>query len=135
MPAVADTPAVEAVLAETTAALERVTRLLERDVRAREELAHLERDRQLDLIRTAPKPLGWAMLLRAVPGLAGQLRPIPDEYARSERDGAEVKCPCGAYPFVRRDQSEQCQCGRIYLNAGSIFVANSPPASSTANVD
>lgn len=133
MPAVADTT--EAVLAETTAALERLTRLLERDVQAREEVARAARDHQLDLLRTAPRRLDWKVLLTAVPGLAGQFKEVPEEYRTCFGSEAVVKCPCGNLPGIPRDQTERCRCGRFYLYAVTVFVANSPPASSTANVD
>lgn len=75
--------------------------------------------------RHVPHRLSWITLARGVPGLLEQFRPVPVGYWHLEEGGAVVTCPCGHVPSVTVD-SVRCKCGRIYLFAQTVYVANSP---------
>jgi hypothetical protein len=55
-------------------------------------------------------------LLGAVPGLAEQFKPVPEDYFGWGEDRARITCPCGAASHtVRPARMLGCPCGRVYL--------------------
>lgn len=72
------------------------------------------------------RPLGWGAFVRAIPGLAGEFRAVPESYWTPAGDSATVRCPCGQEVSVAAERSASCQCERVYLFSRRLLVANSP---------
>jgi hypothetical protein len=79
-----------------------------------------------------PRRLGAMTFMRAIPGLASQFKPIPDEFWSNDVNSegytaAVIACPCGEEPTVEVGSLAECQCERFFLNLGArVLVANSP---------
>lgn len=86
-----------------------------------------ERDQ---LGRQVPHRMNMVILGRAIPGLLERYHvKVPAHYWEADDNGAAIRCPCGANPYAPECQSVACACGRFYLYAGEVRVANSPGAS------
>lgn len=114
-------------MSASATALERIAESLERlerrELEAERELRAARRAND-PLRRLAPRKLGWAAFMQAIPGLAAQFRPLPDGYATREGDIFTVACPCGERPTVQREHSTECQCGRLFLASDTVYVAS-----------
>lgn len=82
----------------------------------------------------APRRLRLVTFLEAVPALAAQFRPVPEEYVTvtMEARQATVKCPCGEAPTIAFEDGEKCSCDRFFLASnGRVFVMGGPHAATS----
>ena len=112
-----DDPLLERV-AET---LDRIDRRQRRDDRLERREASFERS--MRTVGREPRRVGFAMLARAVPGLAAQFeippaKLVPPEFWQLDGEQAVIACPCGAEPRIRPDGLTGCGCGRLFAFDG-----------------
>jgi hypothetical protein len=73
-----------------------------------------------------PTRFNWPVALMAVPGMLAVFQVVPPDFWTQESsiDGwpvFTVACPCGETPRVSGFNSEECECGRLYLHAGKTM--------------
>lgn len=93
-------------------------------------------ERSLRSARHEPRRLDFAMMARAVPGLARQFveppaKQVPPEFWHLDNDEtAVVACPCGTEPHVAIQTLETCECGRVFVFDGDQVRAIPPESRS-----
>lgn len=123
-------------LSQVAATTERAAAILDRieerhrredDIERREERF----ERSMRAVQRDPRRLDFAMMARAVPGLAQQFtelpaKPVPPEFWQLEVDEAVIACPCGVEPHVRIQTISTCECGRMFVFDGDEVRARPP---------